>query len=137
METILTIVAVSILTPLLTFLTMWVRANTDKEVRRDKRDDGYIQELSERVSTCEKRHNERDTEMKEIRAELKNRDEEYLRLYQEHTTIRAKYEVLLADHTALRTQYETTVMELIALKDTLKQDREITAELATKTAKTV
>ncbi len=137
METILTIIAVSILTPLLTFCTMWVRANTDKEARRDRRDDGYISELTTRVETCEKRHNARDTEIKEIQVELKNRDAEYINLYKEHTTIKAKYEVLLADHTALRTQYETTVLELSSLKETLKTDRQMTAELASKTADTV
>lgn len=126
-----------VLVPVLTFLTMWVKSQNDKDKRRDTRDDGYIQSLSDRVKTCEERHAARDREIAEIRVELKTRDVEYAKLYQEHATIRAKYEVLLADHDMLKAAYTATAQELSTLKETLKQDREATSNLAASTASNV
>ena len=137
MESTITLIAAVILTPLITIATLWFKTSSAKDERRDKRDDGYIASLTKRVETCEDRHNERDKEMKEFRTQLELRDEEYIKLYTEHTTIRAKYEVLLADHNELKTQYDATVLELSALKETFKQDRQITSVLATKTADNV
>lgn len=130
----LTLIGAIIITPIVTLLTMWLRNSTDKDKRRDDRDDKFIKSLDERVTECETRHGKRDKEIAEIRVELKNRDAEYLTLYQEHTTMRAKYEVLQADHEELKKQYEVTAAELTTLKETIKEDRENTADLASKTA---
>lgn len=137
MDNTLVIIGEVVLVPVLTFLTMWVRNNSDKDLRRDKRDDGYILTLTERVTAVEQQLAARDKEISEIRVELKNRDEEYISLYKEHTTIRAKYEVLLADHTELKSKYTVTAVELENLKETFRQDRTNTAEVATNTAQTV
>ena len=121
----------------MTLITLWIKNSSAKEDQRSKREDGLIQSLSERVDTCEKRHNARDLEVREIRAELESSGTRDVALYKENTTIRAKYDVLLEDHTELRYQYKATVLELAALKETLKQDRNITATLATQTANNV
>jgi chromosome segregation ATPase len=133
----ITLIGAVVITPVVTLLTLWVKNIFAKDARRDKRDDGYISSLTDRVETCERRHNERDKEMREIRAELKQRDEEYVNLYKEHTTIRAKYDVLLADHNELKEQYDATAVELAALKDAIKKDRALTSDLAAHTASNV
>src|ERR1700722_1721399 len=45
---------------------------------------------------------------------------EYLSLYQQHTTLKAKYEVLSAEYEQLRKDYESTASELNALKEDIK-----------------
>ena len=109
----LTIVLNVIATPLLVVLTMWVRSQISSKERDQKREDGFIDELIKRVAQLE-------TDIKEVRAELKNRDAEYLALYQQHTTLKAKYEVLSAEYGQLRRDYESTASELNALKEDIK-----------------
>jgi len=137
MDHTLIIIGEIVLVPVLTFLTMMAKSNADKEIRRDKRDDGHINTLEARISTLETRLDLKEKEINEIRIELKNRDSEYVKLYQEHITIKAKYEMLLADHEELRKEFEKTVIELSGLKETVKQDRQATVELASKTASTI
>ena len=110
---ILTIVLNVIATPLLVVLTMWVRSQISSKERDQKREDGFIDELIKRVAQLE-------TDIKEVRAELKNRDAEYLSLYQQHTTLKAKYDVLSAEYEQLRKDYESTASELNALKEDIK-----------------
>jgi chromosome segregation ATPase len=111
-------------TPIIVLVTLWVKnkyAQDDRrESRYDKSQDDLLKSLEERVSTCESRHTDREKEIKEIRAELKNRDVEYLSLYKEHTTLKAKYEVLLVDHEELKANYDNTVIELSNLKEDIK-----------------
>lgn len=118
-------------TPVIVLVTLWVRGKINKETRRETREDGLIKSIVERVETCEKRHADRDREIKEIRTELKHRDDEYIALYKEHTTLRAKYEVLLGDHDELKKQYQVTVSEL----EILKKDMVKRAEVAVHTVK--
>lgn len=111
-------------TPVIVLATLWVKNKYAQENRQenryDKQQDSLLRSLEERVSTCELRHSQRDLEIKEIRAELKNRDEEYLNLYKAHTTLKAKYEVLLVDHEELKSNYDKTVVELANLKEDIK-----------------
>lgn len=133
----LTVAGEVILVPVLTFLTMWVRNANDSALRRDRRDDSYIKNLEGRVSLLESRLDKKESEIREIRVELKNRDAEYVRLFQEHATLRAKYEVLQIDHDQLKKNYDTTVAELGSIKETIRLDREKTATLASSTASTI
>lgn len=79
------------------------------------REDGFISDMSKRITALEK-------EIREVRVELKNRDAEYLELYKEHTTLKAKYEVLQVDHEELKKNYERTVAELSRLGNTCKEE---------------
>lgn len=110
---ILTLMINAVATPLLVLATMWVRSLISVGERRQKREDGFIDELVKRVAHLE-------TEIKEVRVELKNRDEEYLKIYQQYTTLKAKYEVLLAEHDQLRVEFDRTAKELGALKEDIK-----------------
>lgn len=118
---ILTLVGAVLVTPIITLLTMWFRQNSDKDLRRDKRDDSFIKSLEDRITVLEQRLDQKEKEIREIRHELKNRDAEYLALYQEHTTLRAKYDVLQTDHNELKHQYDLTATELAKLQTTLKE----------------
>ncbi len=133
----LTVIGEIILVPILTFLTMWLKNSNQTQIRRDKRDDGYINTLEARVKALEDRLDAKEKEMREIHHELKNRDQEYITLYQEHTTMKAKYEVLQNDHNALKKDYDATVAELNSIRETIKVDREKTAEIAGATAQAV
>lgn len=133
----LTVMGEVVLVPILTFLTIWVRSYNDKELRRDKRDDGYIKSLEDRITALEARLDKKETDIREINLELKNRDAEYLKIYQEHTTLKAKYEVLQNDYDLLKKNYITMTDEMFLLKETLKKDRENTASLAANTAQKV
>lgn len=137
MENTLIVIGEVILVPVLTFLTMWVKSNNEKDVRRDKRDDSYIKNLENRIIALEVRLDAKENEIREIRHELKNRDAEYIKLYQEYTTLKAKYEVLQTDHDELRKNYNATVDELTSIKVAIKEDRKSTADLAIKTAQTI
>ncbi len=121
-----------IATPLVTLLTLWIKGALESQKRQDIREDGLIKGLELRVLALEKRLDEKEREIKEIRVELKNRDEEYIKLYKEHTTLKAKYEVLLIDHDKLRKEYEQTQTELTVLKSDIKKRAEISAESANK-----
>lgn len=98
----------AIATPLLVILTLWVRSMVSSKERSEKREDKFIADLERRLQSVEQ-------ELKVVRVELKNRDKDYLELYKEHTTLKAKYEVLMADHEELKKQYEHTVSELSRL----------------------
>lgn len=98
----------AIVTPLLVVLTLWVRSIISTKERTEKREDKFIADLEKRLQTVE-------NELRVVRVELKNRDADYLELYKEHTTLKAKYEVLTADHEELKKQYEHTVSELSRL----------------------
>lgn len=130
----LIIIGEVVLVPVLTFLTMWVKNYNEKEIRRDNRDDNFIKTLEDRITVLEKRLDAKETEIREIRHELKNRDAEYVAIYQDYTTLKAKYEVLQHDHDDLKAMYDTTANELSSLKETIKKDREHTANLAASTA---
>ena len=119
-ETLYTLLINAVATPLLVLFTMWFRTSNDKERRLYKRDEKFFTELVSRVDTCERRHEDRDKEIREIRIELKNRDAEYLELYKEHTTLRARYDVLQADHIDLKKQHEITAADFAALKESIK-----------------
>lgn len=106
--TIINLVINAIATPLLVLLTMWFKSSVSSRNHATTREDGFIAGLDKRIVALEK-------ELREVRIELKNRDGEYLELYKEHTTLKAKYEVLLADHEELKKQYEHTVAELSKL----------------------
>lgn len=110
----ITLIINVIATPLLVVLTLWVRSSISTKERDQKREDGFINELIKRVENLE-------SEIKEVRVELKNRDAEYLALYQQHTTMKAKYEVLLAEHDQLRKEFDSTALELSALKEDIKE----------------
>lgn len=103
--TLITLVINAIVTPLLVVFTMWAKSSVSSRNHATVREDGFISELNNRVKALEK-------EIREVRAELKNRDGDYLELYKEHTTLKAKYEILFADHEDLKKQYEHTVEEL-------------------------
>ena len=105
----------AIITPVLVICTLWAKSIFSKGDRQQIREDGFIAEMQKRISVLEK-------DIREVRVELKNRDAEYLALYKEHTTLKAKYEVLdadyqvlSADHNELRGKYEQTVKELSEL----------------------
>ena len=108
METLITLGINAVITPLLVLLTLWVRSNISKGERDEKRHDSFVAGMEKRIIALEK-------EVREVRIELKNRDAEYLALYKEHTTLKAKYEVLQADHEELKKKYEHTVEELAKL----------------------
>lgn len=113
--TIITLVINTIITPLLVLATLWVKSQTATKNHAMTREDGFISELNKRVQNLEK-------EICEVRVELKNRDAEYLDLYKEHTTLKAKYEVLNADHEDLKKKYEATVAELSKLGTTCQDE---------------
>lgn len=113
--TIITLVINAIVTPFLVLLTMWAKSNRSSREHAVIREDGFINELNKRVQALEQ-------EIKEVRAELRHRNKEYLELYQEHVTLRAKYEVLEADHVQLKKEYENTVAELSRLGSTCKEE---------------
>ena len=124
----LIIIGEVLLVPVLTFLTMVVRGFFAKNERQFKRDHLFITGLGDRVKECETRHAKRDTEIAEIRTELKNRDKEYVKLFQEHATLRAKHEVLEADHADLKRNYDETAKELNTLKENIKRQAEVTSK---------
>lgn len=119
--TLITLGANVIITPTLVLATMWVRNSFNKEERRDKRDDKYLENLELRVRDLEKRLDLKEKEMREIRVELKNRDAEYIELYKIYTTLKAQHEVLQADHDDLKKQYDATSTELANLKEDIKR----------------
>lgn len=123
----LTIVGEVVLVPVLTFLTMWVKSSFAKGERQEKREDGFIKQMQLDIEDLKK-------EIRAVRVELKNRDEEYVKLYQDYTTLKAKHEVLQIDHTQLKKNYDETVAELASVKETIRHDRTVTAEVASKTA---
>ena len=110
-ETLLILIINAICTPILVIATLWVRSNIANKDRMNSREDGYFLNMEKRVNALEK-------EIREVRIELKNRDAEYLELYKEHTTLKAKYEVLSVDHEDLKKKYEATVAELSKLGTT-------------------
>lgn len=112
-ELTITLIANGILTPILVFLTQWLKDTTNKSLRQEKRDENYMLNLEKRIAGLER-------EVREVRVELKNRDAEYLALYKEHTTLRAQYEILEIDHAKLKKDYDATVSELAALKQDIK-----------------
>lgn len=122
-------------TPVIVIVTMWIKGALESSKSREKREDGLIEGLQARVDNLERRLDEKEREIKEIRIELKNRDAEYVKLYQEHTTLKAKYEALLADHDELKRKYDVTAGELGVLKDDIKRRAETTAEAASKLTK--
>lgn len=107
-EALITLLINAVATPVLVLITLWVRSSQQRSDRSLTREDGFISGLEKRVISLEK-------EIREVRIELKNRDAEYLDLYKEHTTLKAKYEVLLIDHNDLKQKYEHTVAELSRL----------------------
>lgn len=106
-----TLIINAIVTPILVFITMWLNRAISSGERRDKRDDGFISDLKQRLTNLER-------EIKEVRVELKNRDAEYIVLFKEHTTLKAKYEVLQIEHDELKAQYENTAAQLAQLGTT-------------------
>lgn len=122
----LTIIGEVVLVPVLTFATIWLKGNLDKDIRREKRDDGYLKNLEDRVKSLENRLDAKEKEIREIRHELKNRDAEYVALYQEYTTLKARYEVLQNDHNDLKRDYDSTVTELTNLQSALRANAENT-----------
>lgn len=119
-----------IITPVLALITIYVKSMFESGKRQDIREDGLIKGLQDRVTALEKRLDDKEREMREIRVELKNRDEEYIVLYKDYTTLKAKYEVLQIDHQKLREQYEKTENELSVLKQDIKRRAEISLESA-------
>jgi chromosome segregation ATPase len=112
--TLLSLLINAIATPLLVLLTMWFRSSLSTKERTEKREDGFITGMEERIAQLER-------EVREVRIELKNRDAEYLDLFKVYTTLKAKHEVLEADHEELKKQYNATATELGTLKDDIKQ----------------
>lgn len=112
-------------TPVIVLVTMWVKNSSTKEARREKREDGFIEGLEDRIAALERRLDEKEKEIREIRVELKNRDKEYLTLYQEYTTLKAKYEVLYADHEDLKKQHATMQNELTIFKKDMVKRTEV------------
>jgi peptidoglycan hydrolase CwlO-like protein len=110
----LTLIVNAVVTPLLVIVTNLFNNSANSAKRRDARDDNFIRSLEKRLSDLER-------EIKEVRIELKNRDEEYLALYKEHTTLRAKYDVLQADHEELKQKYENTVAFLAKVGHTFDE----------------
>ena len=104
--------------PVMTLLTLWVRSALSSGEKRQKRnddtEDSYRGELLGRVSTLER-------EVKELRVELKNRDKEYVALFQEHATLRAKHEILQAEYDQTVKELHSTQAELTALKEDIKR----------------
>ncbi len=115
--TLITIVVNGVLTPIFVLLTLWVRSTISSKQRSLNREDGFIAGLEKRVLQLE-------TEVREVRIELKNRDEEYLDLYKKYTTLLAKYEVLLADHEDMKKKYGKTATGLDDLKADIKNKAE-------------
>lgn len=113
--TLITLIINAVLTPIIVLITLWVRSNIAKSNRMTDREDGFITGMEKRIIALEK-------EIREVRIELKNRDAEYLELYKEHTTLKAKYEVLSVDHEDLKRKYEATVAELSKLGTTCQDD---------------
>ncbi len=113
-ETLFTLIINALLTPVLVIITLQVRSAIQSKEHATAREDGFINGLEKRLQNVEK-------ELREVRVELKNRDAEYLSLYKEHTTLKAKYEVLYADHEDLKKRYQHTVEELASLGTTVKE----------------
>ena len=90
-------------------VTILLNKYFDKEQRKDKQESHLVDDLIERVKMLE-------TSVKELRQEVKNRDEEYIILYKEHTTLKAKYDVLLIDSEKLRKDHTELSDEIISLK---------------------
>lgn len=110
--------------PTVTFLILWGRAlikgSVNRERRSDEKEDAYIKELNNRVLTLER-------EMKELRAELKNRDAEYIELYKKWTTLKAQHEVLQADYDQTVKELHDTQKELSSLKEDIKNKASLAA----------
>lgn len=110
----------AIATPILVLLTMYARSRISSGERREKREDAYIDVLTNRVTQLEK-------DLQEVRVELKNRDVEYVELFQKYTSLRAKHEVLLADFEITKRELHATQAELTALKDDIKKKANLAA----------
>lgn len=114
-----------VFTPLIVLLTMWAKnkfaTSQRAETRFDKQQESLLAAISDRVSACERRHADRDREMREIKHELKNRDIEYIKLYQDYTTLKAKYEVLNNDHNQLKNDFDLAATEIATLKEDLQR----------------
>lgn len=110
-ETLITLIINAVMTPLFVILTLWARSIVSSKNHAILREDGFIAGMDKRIMALEK-------ELREVRIELKNRDADYLELYKEHTTLKAKYEVLQVDHEQLKKEYGHTVEELTRLGTT-------------------
>lgn len=110
----------AVATPLLVLVTMWIKNSFSKEERQQKREDGFIEELRTRIDTLER-------EVREVRAELKNRDVEYIELYKKYTTLRAQYDILQLDHEKLKKEYNALTIEVASLKTGIKNSADTLA----------
>ena len=106
-----------VISPAIVFFIFWLRSlikgSASRERRNNDREDEYFKELNNRVMALER-------EVKELRVELKNRDGEYIELYKQWTTLKAKHEVLQADYDQTVKELHSTQAERSALKDDIK-----------------
>lgn len=116
-EVVLTLIVNGIATPILVLVTMWVKqalsSNEKRERRSDAIEDEYRKETTARIDSLER-------EIRELRMELKNRDAEYIELYKQYTTLKAKHEVLETDYNQTVKELHATQKELSALKEDIK-----------------
>jgi uncharacterized protein (DUF3084 family) len=133
--TLITLIGTAIITPTLTLITLWFKNRNSFQERRDKEYQKYVDALIKDVETLKtelikvQQHlEEKETAIRTIQTELKNRDEEYLKLFQSNNTLRAQYDNLLADHTKLKIDYDATVAELTQLKSDIKQKADEAAQ---------
>lgn len=90
-------------------ITLFVNKYFDKAQRKERQENNLVDDLIERVKLLE-------LSVKELNQELKNRDGEYLILYKEHTTLKAKYDILLVDSEKLRKDHTILNEEITHLK---------------------
>ncbi len=133
--TLATLVGTAVITPTLTLLTLWFKNRNSREERRDKEYQKYVDALLKDVADLKIELDEiqlklekKEDDIRTIQTELKNRDAEYLKLYQSNNTLKAQYDNLLADHIKLKVDFDATVAELIQLKSDIKQKTNEAAE---------
>jgi hypothetical protein len=81
--TLITLVINGVATPLFTLLTLWVRDAMRKGDHTLKREDNFIANMEKRIEVLEK-------EVRTVRATLDAKTGEYLKLFQDYVSLKAK-----------------------------------------------
>jgi peptidoglycan hydrolase CwlO-like protein len=132
---IISLIGTAVIAPSITLLTLWFKNKGSSQERRDKEYEQYVTDLKRTVLDLQNQINEmhkgatqREEDIRTIQTELKNRDAEYIKIFQSHTTLRAQYENLSADHSKLKADYDLTSAELIQLKEDIRRKADETAK---------
>lgn len=111
--TLITLIINGIATPLFTLITLWARDSMKKGDRTMQREDGFIANMEKRITELEK-------EVRTLRSSLDAKTGEYLKLFQDYVSLKAKYDALLIDHQQLKENHFHTAEELERVKQEMK-----------------